>query len=374
MYFATDRQEVASQGPLHFGPERTDPPDLNVGWEEVALGPRHALGQLDGAVAITPAHEYAKSQNQNAGSALGRSDQEIASFVQKTLRQAIRASRPPMAGQPRQVLFFIHGYNTTFDEALRKAGQLAGDLEMVDCQGHARGVAVAYSWPAQGTLLSYLADEENAEWTQQRLVPFLRMLSSVCREEHAELHLVGHSMGCRALTRSLAELANSGAASQPVGHVILLAPDIGKSLFDQYLQRILPLVQHLTIYVSAKDHALSLSRLVHGGHERLGLIESTLFTAFDLTGLTGGSHRDLGASSAAMSSGKVDMIDVSSGLAGQFGHDYEDPAFIRDLRELIYYDTPAGTGARSNLVPRTASTDLLHTLTGEKLHYFQLHK
>ncbi len=222
-------------------------------------------------------------------------------------------------------------------------------------------------------VLSYLADEENAEWTQQRLVPFLRTLARVCREEHAELHLVAHSMGSRVLTRSLAELANCGAlAADRARHPA--RADIGKSLFDQYLQRILPLVQHLTIYVSAKDHALSLSRLVHGGHERLGLIESTLFTAFDLTGLTGGSHRDLGASSAAMSSGKVDMIDVSSGLAGQFGHDYEDPAFIRDLRELISHDTPAGTGARSNLVPRTASTDLLHTLTGEKLHYFQLHK
>ncbi len=58
---------VASPGPLHFGRERTDPPDLNVGWEEVALGPSHGLGQLDGAVAITPAQEDAKSENQNAG-------------------------------------------------------------------------------------------------------------------------------------------------------------------------------------------------------------------------------------------------------------------------------------------------------------------
>ncbi len=269
------------------------------------------------------------------------------------------------------MLVFIHGFNNTFDEAVRKAAQLAGDLEMVDCDGRSRGVAIAYSWPAQGAVLSYLADEENAEWTQQRLVPFLQTLARVCQQEHAELHLVAHSMGSRVLVRSLADIANSGP-SHPIGHVILLAPDMAKSLFDQYLQRALPLVQHLTIYVSAKDRALSLSRILHGGHERVGLIESTLFTALSLTGLTGQSHRELGPAPESVASGKVDMIDVSSGLAVQFGHSYEDPAFIRDLRELIYHDTRAGTGARSNLEQRTAAKDLFHSLSGNKISYFQL--
>jgi len=37
----------------------------------------------------------------------------------------------------------------------------------------------------------------------------------------------------------------------------------------------------------------------------------------------------LGGGGEAQESGKVDMIDVSSGIAGSFGHSYEDPAFIR---------------------------------------------
>jgi hypothetical protein len=199
----------------------------------------------------------------------------------------------------------------------------------------------------------------------------LETLSRACQQEHAELHLVAHSMGSRVLIRSLAEIANTGPA-HPIGHVILLAPDMAQSLFDQYLQRALPLVQHLTIYVSANDRALSLSRILHGGHERVGLIESTLFTALTLTGLSGRSHRELGASPEVAAGGKVDMIDVSSGLAASFGHSYEDPAFIRDLRALIYHDTPAGTGARSNLEPRSAAKDLFHSLGGRKISYFQL--
>ncbi|HEV7401490.1 MAG TPA: alpha/beta fold hydrolase [Chthoniobacteraceae bacterium] len=370
VYFATDRERTAGGGSLQFGRERTEPASLHVGWEDVALGPKHGLGQVDAAVAITPRFAEESSRG-GEGTSLNRSDREIGSFVEGSLRRAIRASAPPVAGQPRQVLVFIHGFNNTFDESIRKAAQLAGDLELLDCDGRSRGVAIAYSWPAQGAILSYLADEENAEWTQQRLVPFLQALSGVCQQEHAELHLVAHSMGSRVLVRSLADLANSGH-SHPIGHVILLAPDMAKSLFDQYLQRALPLVQHLTIYVSAKDRALSISRIVHGGHDRVGLIESTLFTALSLTGLTGHSHRELGQAPELAVSGKVDLIDVSNGLAGQFGHSYEDPAFIRDLRELIYRDTPAGTGARGNLEKRTAAKDLFHSLSGDKISYFQL--
>ena len=50
-------------------------------------------------------------------------------------------------------------------------------------------------------LLSYLADEENAEWTQQRLVPFLQTPAVVCRQERAELQIVAHSMGDSSRTR-----------------------------------------------------------------------------------------------------------------------------------------------------------------------------
>lgn len=371
VYFATDRVRTPGDATLKFGPERTDPPSLNVGWEDVTLGPKHGLGRVDSAVATTNRFQVEDARALQGGSALNRSDREIGGFAEGSLRKAIRASTPPAPGQPRQVLVFIHGFNNTFDDAVRKAAQLAGDLEMVDCDGRARGVAIAYSWPAQGTFLSYLADEENAEWTQQRLVPFLQALSRVCQQERAELHLVAHSMGSRVLIRSLADLANTGV-SHPVGHVILLAPDMGKSLFDQYLERALPLVQHLTIYVSAKDRALSFSRILHGGHDRVGLIESTLFTALSLTGLTGRNHRELGQTPDVTASGKVDMIDVSNGLADAIGHSYEDPAFIRDLRELIYRDTPAGTGARTNLAKKTAAKDLFHSLSGDKISYFQL--
>lgn len=182
-------------------------------------------------------------------------------------------------------------------------------------------------------------------------------------------------MGAHALVRSLADLATAcreqNRYDKLADHVVLLAPDIGKGLFDQYVDRFLPLVHPLTIYVSAKDRALGLSTLLHGGHGRLGLIESTVLAALEITGLHREDHRELGyVATEEKATGKVDMIDVTGSIVGEFGHSYEDPAFIRDLRELILHDTPAGVGLRSDLVRRQLRPGPF--LNVKMLSYFQL--
>jgi esterase/lipase superfamily enzyme len=50
---------------------------------------------------------------------------------------------------------FTHGYNVSFEEAARRAAQLAFDLNF-------RGRVVLFSWPSCGSLLGYGADEERA--------------------------------------------------------------------------------------------------------------------------------------------------------------------------------------------------------------------
>lgn len=376
IFYATDRRPLSAGTGLEFGRERTAPPGLHMGWERVALGPNHQLGKMDAAITITREHERTETPGGGRAGALGRSDAEIAAFVETQLRPAIRLAPPPRRGGPRQVFFFVHGFRTTFDEGVLKTAQLAADLGLVTCDGQMRGVAVAYSWPAQGKLLSYLADEENAEWTQQRLAPFLHSLSRICRKEGARLHLVAHSMGARALVRSLADLANSGewdtSRVRLADQVILLAPDIGEGLFDQYAERILPVVGHMTVYVSAKDRALSLSTLLHGGHRRLGLLESTVLAALELTGIRRGGHLELAAGTAGTPGSRVDIIDVSGSPATQYGHTYEGPRFIRDLSALIFHNTPAGEGTRSHLLRCDVRSGVFRSLGGSQLHYFRL--
>jgi len=156
---------------------------------------------------------------------------------------------------------------------------------------------------------------------------------------------------------------------------VLLAPDLEKDIFDQYAERILPLIGHLTLYVSAKDRALSFSSVLHGGHYRLGFIESSLLAALNLTGLTRltpDGHRELGYFPEGGGPARVDMIDVSSGLAASLGHSYEDPEFVTDLRELLVQGTPAGFGARSNLEYHELKPGIFENAKGEKLRYFRL--
>jgi esterase/lipase superfamily enzyme len=376
--FATDRKPASTQS--GFTGDRTDPPALQMGWETIALGARHRLGLLDTAVAVAPA------QVQEGASAAGpkhqqlyTSDDQIRAYVRTTLRAAIHSSPAP-AGSRKQVLLFVHGYNSSFDWSVRKTAQLAADLQMIACDGSARGVPVAYSWPSQASLIGYLADEENAEWTQQRMVPFLEALAAVTREEGAELQIVAHSMGSRVVVRSLAQIAGTGGGRTGVplaANVILLAPDISRPLFDQYFARFVGAIGHLTIYVSSKDHALAVSGLIHRTHTRLGFLESTVLAALNLTGNLAGlnlgdDHRELGVSvERASATRKIDMIDVSSGLADPLGHSYEDPKFIADLRELIYHHTPPGIAGRNNLEPRQVGASLLG-LHNERVRYFRL--
>ncbi len=378
VYFATDRRLLPEQE-IGFGKRRSDPPTLRFGWEKVQLGPSHRLGKVDDAVQITPASELTEITASGPGGALEKSDAAIREFVRTRLSSAVRSSPPPRPGAKRQVLLFIHGYNTTFDYTIRKTAQLAADLELVSCDGDMRGVPIAYSWPAQGTVLSYFADEENAEWTEQRLTPFLQALARMCRQENAELQVIAHSLGARALVRALSDLAimwKPGTERPELfDQVILLAPDIGMGIFEQHAERILPLIGHMTIYVSGSDRALGLSRFLHGGSGRLGFLEASVRAALRFVGSVGSGGDDYDAlnfSTDRALNPKVDMIDVTGGLAQGLGHIYEDPEFIYDLRELIYNSTPAGTGARSNLQRKEGDRPLIGGAAGESLRYFRL--
>lgn len=375
VFYATDRQTAVEATSKQYSGDRSNPPALQLGREQVALGPSHRLGQLDSAVKVLPSSAVV-APKRLAHDGLRFSDSAAEKFATDRLRAAIRACKPATPGGKRQVLVYVHGFNNSFDEAIRKTAQLGGDLGLVDCNGEAKGVFIAYSWPTLGGVFSYVADEENAEWTQQRLVPFLGAVSRVCRSERANLVIVAHSMGARAIVRSLAELSQrpeAGRSGILADHVILLAPDIGKGLFEQYAERFMPRIGHMTIYVSARDRALAISSFLHGGRHRLGLFGSTVIAALELTGLKVDDHRYLVQSAALKeNAAKIDMIDVSAGFANQFGHTYNDPDFIQDARALIGGNVTPGAGDRSNLQAREIKPGMFQGGAANRLRYFKL--
>ncbi|MGE0699117.1 MAG: alpha/beta hydrolase [Hyphomicrobiaceae bacterium] len=155
-----------------------------------------------------------------------------------------------------QVLVFIHGYNSTFDDALYRTAQVAHDLEF-------DGLAAMYSWPSRGTLKDYSYDLNSAARAQAYLAEFL---SRIARETRARrIHIVAHSLGNRPLIEALRSLQLSGdrAVRAKLGQIVLAAPDVDRDLFADITAK-LDLGAGRTLYASNEDKALILSRQADG--------------------------------------------------------------------------------------------------------------
>lgn len=63
-------------------------------------------------------------------------------------------------GYPSHALFFLHGYNTTFEQAAIRAAQIGCDLKVA-------GPTAFFSWPSRGNTAAYSADEATIEASER---------------------------------------------------------------------------------------------------------------------------------------------------------------------------------------------------------------
>jgi len=174
----------------------------------------------------------------------------------------------------KSALIFIHGYNNTFAEATRRAGQLAWDLPF-------NGTTAFFSWPSDGKTLSYLKDEVNARASVEHLKDFIEQL--VIQTGVEKLHIIAHSMGnliCTQALNSLSQKQSFSSKIKVIDNIILAAPDIDQLDFKN---NILPNFQKIgnrrTLYASRKDKALNISEKIRLGFPRLGDAGEQLFVA-----------------------------------------------------------------------------------------------
>jgi esterase/lipase superfamily enzyme len=150
----------------------------------------------------------------------------------------------------KSAFIFVHGYRVTFEDAARRTAQMAHDLEF-------DGAPIFYSWPSQGTLSGYPADENNIEWSQKNLKYFLADFTS--RTDAENIFLIAHSMGSRSLIGAFTQLIAEKPASR-FREIILAAPDIDADIFKR---DIAPQIPPATLYVSSHDEALGASKKFH---------------------------------------------------------------------------------------------------------------
>ena len=227
---------------------------------------------------------------------------------------------------PGTVLFFVHGFANSFDDAARRAAQMKYDLAF-------EGPVLFFSWPSHGTISPryYPPDAANADWSVSDIAATLREV--VHRPEVKEVIIIAHSMGTKVVAQALAQ--SSRPSHTKLRELILAAPDIDSDVFVKDLMpRIKPLIKNTTIYTSQNDKALGLSRAFH-----------------DTT--------RLGSSIPAMP--RVDgahVIDASAVETGFDGHSYyaDNRSLISDMYYLISQRLPPEKRATLQRLPQSGTS------------------
>ena len=312
VYFATNREpdpaNLSGKDPdLYFGGDRGQ---LVYGTCEVSIPYKRAPGTLPepSILRLEFSQDPAKHVVLMEVELLPNAD------FWKRLRTAVDASRE------KQLLLFVHGYCATFRDAARRTAQMAYDMNY-------QGPAMFFSWPAGAESegfnekVNYLKDLRRAEESDEDLIT---VLAGISRYSGAtSIHLVAHSMGNFVLTEALKTIDDRRPARTTqlplFDQVALAAPDINAREFvERTGERILPFSRRFTVYASAHDKALRLSKAVNG-FEPLGFLNE---------------YSRVGAKKRLF-----DLVDVSQLTTGWFdsGHIYygDMPEMISDFSFLF---------------------------------------
>lgn len=169
--------------------------------------------------------------------------------IQKTLQAARESGETPHA------LFFLHGYNVTFEGAAIRAAQIGYDLKSP--------ATAFFSWPSRGSVAAYPADEASIEASERSITDFLVEFTADCGAE--KIHVIAHSMGNRGLLRALQRIAANAQTRGKVkfGQVFLAAPDVDRDLFLDLARLYADHAERTTLYASDADLPVHLSSKIH---------------------------------------------------------------------------------------------------------------
>ncbi|MFN3891768.1 MAG: alpha/beta hydrolase [Beijerinckiaceae bacterium] len=186
----------------------------------------------------------------------------------------------------RNVLLFVHGYNTRFEEAVYRFAQIAHDAR-------APAVPLLFTWPSRGRLLAYTYDRESANYSRDALEAVLQYL--VKDKSVNEVTILAHSMGNWVTMEALRQMAiRDKGINTKIKNVMLAAPDIDVDVFRRQVASIGDKRPPFYLFVSQDDKALAVSRRVWGSNARVGAVDPgqepyrSMFakekiTVFDLT-------------------------------------------------------------------------------------------
>ncbi len=216
-------------------------------------------------------------------------------------------------GEYGEVVIFIHGFNNTFDDAIRRAiaykYDTSSDINIM-----------VWSWPSIGDAGGYVYDARSVHFSSYELELFVDEL--IDAGLGGRVTLLAHSMGSM-LALDFVEFF--GRNSMELSDLFLVAPDVPFEIFEAFKMRYRSAVSEVHLYANGSDRALVLSSAIN--RERpLGL---------------GGPGRYIAED--------VEVIDVT-GLAGSkipwrtnHSHAFDIPKVARDMANAIKLREPASS-------------------------------
>ncbi|MEP1765412.1 MAG: alpha/beta fold hydrolase [Sulfitobacter sp.] len=242
--FATNRSANARM----FGETRS--PHASFGQATVAVPPDHQLGVVEyPARPADPQSEF--------GLISAKTTTSIPAF-----EGLVNAQVAARSTNDRAAIVYVHGFNSTFAEALYLNTQLIHDYNRTE-------VPVLFSWPSSGSSLAYLYDHESVLTARS---PLETLLDTLQRSDVESFSIVAHSMGSQLVMETLRQRAiRAGGQQWPkLSAVALVAPDIDVDVFAQLSEDMGGLPQPFAIIASQNDQLLSLSGVVNGSVARVG--------------------------------------------------------------------------------------------------------
>ena len=162
-----------------------------------------------------------------------------------------------------EALIFVHGFNMNFRDGLYRAAQIFHDLQY-------GGIPILFSWASGGRKADYLYDKDSANVGEKYLI---ELLAEVASTGIKKVHILAHSMG-NALV--IAALEKHNHKDNPLGIVELMmaAPDVDCDVYGQKMPALCKAIPGLTLYASATDNALALSKTLARNKMRAGDISN----------------------------------------------------------------------------------------------------
>lgn len=285
----------------------------------------------------------------------------VKAWLQQLLAEAIWGTDERTGAQRGDILVYVHGYNNSAVEVLKRHRRLKADLQALGW----KGVLVSFDWPSDNKTAGYLEDRHDAKITAMQLVTDLiaRLAAKQTPDCAVNTHIIAHSMGTFVVREAFDDADDAKLENNcwMVSQLCLIGADISAASLAEGHACSDSLYRHctrLTNYFSHADSVLKLSNVKRAGVAaragRVGMPEAVPRRAVDIDCSV--YHQALLASPA------LQATDQPQGFLGNQDHSWYigNKVFTLDLFETLKGDldhsiiasrSPIAGSRRFNLKP-----------------------